>query len=122
MVERVGRSGTILVVDDEQAVRDVLDRMLTKSGYSVLTAIDGDDGLRLSAEHEATISAIVLDVTMPRMNGTEFVQILSQINSIQARKVIFTHVLPQVFIGAALQAIFGKPCSGFIFSRINRLL
>ncbi len=70
-VVSIGRAGTILVVDDEETVRDVVHRMLTRSGYSVIGAVDGDDGLRLFAEHEATIAAIVLDVTMPRMSGTE---------------------------------------------------
>ena len=70
-VVSIGRTGTILVVDDEYTVRDVLQRMLTRSGYRVICAEDGDEGLRLFAEHEASISAIVLDVTMPRLSGTD---------------------------------------------------
>jgi two-component system, cell cycle sensor histidine kinase and response regulator CckA len=65
------RSGTILVIDDEDAVRDVARRMLERSGYRVLTASDGDAGLETFLQQEADILAIVLDVTMPRMNGTE---------------------------------------------------
>ena len=65
------RMGTILVVDDEESVRQVARRMLMRSGYAVLTAVDGDDGLRLFARHEGAISCIVLDVTMPRLSGTE---------------------------------------------------
>jgi len=65
------RTGTILVVDDEPSVRAVAGRMLTRSGYAVLEAVDGDDALELFEAHEADIAAIVLDVTMPRMNGTE---------------------------------------------------
>jgi CheY-like chemotaxis protein len=58
-------------VDDEETVRRVAKRMLERSGYHVLTAGDGDEGLRTYAEHEGEIVAIVLDVTMPRMSGTE---------------------------------------------------
>ena len=65
------RSGTILVVDDEESVRNVARRMLERNGFRVLTARDGDEGLRVHAEHEAEVIAIVLDVTMPRMSGTE---------------------------------------------------
>jgi len=68
---RIPRAGTILVVDDEETVRRVAQRMLERSGYCVITAADGDEGLRIFAEHEAEIVAIVLDVTMPRFSGTE---------------------------------------------------
>ncbi|MDZ7631709.1 MAG: response regulator [Gemmatimonadaceae bacterium] len=70
-VVAIPRAGTILVVDDEASVREVARRMLERSGYCVLEASDGDDGLRVFAEHEAAVAAIVLDVTMPRMSGTE---------------------------------------------------
>ena len=65
------RSGTILLVDDEASVRDVARRMLTRSGYRVIEATDGDDALRQFSEHEAELLAVVLDVTMPRRSGTE---------------------------------------------------
>jgi CheY-like chemotaxis protein len=67
----VPRHGTVLVVDDEESVRDVARRMLLRMGYQVVTAVDGDEGLRLFSEHEDSIVAIVLDVTMPRLSGTE---------------------------------------------------
>ena len=69
----IPRTGTILVVDDEESVRAVAKRMLARSGYRVLMAADGDEALRLFADHEAEVVAIVLDVTMPRMSGTEVV-------------------------------------------------
>jgi CheY-like chemotaxis protein len=69
----IPRKGVVLVVDDEETVREVARRMLERSGYEVITAVDGDDGLRLFAEHEASILAIVLDVTMPRLSGTEVI-------------------------------------------------
>ena len=70
-VVSIPRTGTILVVDDEESVRNVARRMLERHGYRVITANDGDEGLRVYAEHEATVIAIVLDVTMPSMSGTE---------------------------------------------------
>jgi len=65
------RTGTILLVDDDPFVRDVARRMLERSGYRVIGAVDGDEGLRLFAEREAEITAIILDVTMPHLSGTE---------------------------------------------------
>lgn len=69
--DAVTRTGTILLVDDEESVREVARRILERGGFSVISARDGDDGLRLFAEHEGAIRAIVLDVTMPRRSGTE---------------------------------------------------
>ena len=75
---RLPRSGTVLVVDDEESVREVARRMLERTGYQVLTAVDGDDGLRLFGANEDAIVAIVLDVTMPRLSGTEVLAELRQ--------------------------------------------
>jgi two-component system response regulator MprA len=59
----------ILVVDDEPAVRDALERALRSNGYAVSTAVDGRDGLeRVAAE---TPDLIVLDIMMPRLDGLE---------------------------------------------------
>jgi two-component system cell cycle sensor histidine kinase/response regulator CckA len=65
------RRGTILVVDDEESVRNVARRMLERCGYRVITATDGDEGLRTFVAEESAIVAIVSDVTMPRMSGLE---------------------------------------------------
>lgn len=65
------RTGTILLVDDDASVREVAQRMLERSGYRVIAAADGDEGLRRFAELEADVTAIVLDVTMPHMSGIE---------------------------------------------------
>jgi two-component system response regulator MprA len=59
----------ILVVDDEPAVRDALDRALRASGYGVATAVDGAEGLdRLVSERP---DLVVLDILMPRLDGLE---------------------------------------------------
>ncbi|MBI4581873.1 MAG: PAS domain S-box protein [Planctomycetes bacterium] len=63
--------GTILVVDDEQSVRTVVKVILEDSGFAVLTAEDGERGLELFRAHAEEIQAVLLDVTMPRMDGRE---------------------------------------------------
>jgi CheY-like chemotaxis protein len=60
----------ILVVDDDDAVRSVAERILTRAGYTVLTAADGPDGL-LAAELDGPIDLLVTDLLMPQMYGDE---------------------------------------------------
>lgn len=64
-------TGTILVVDDEDAVRRVGKRMLEHFGFQVLTAEDGLQGVEVFRAHAAEIRAVILDLTMPRMSGQE---------------------------------------------------
>ena len=73
-------SGTILVVDDEEAIRNVMRRTLERAGFKVLTSADGPEGLKAYAEHRAEIRAIVLDVTMPTMSGEETLRRLRAID------------------------------------------
>ena len=69
-------SGTVLVVDDEATVRAVTARALRAFGFETLEAEDGLDGLEMFDRHRDVISAVVLDMTMPRMGGDElFLQI-----------------------------------------------
>jgi two-component system, cell cycle sensor histidine kinase and response regulator CckA len=62
---------TVLVVEDEDAVRDLVCEILSRRGYAVVTACDGDAALRLSERHSGTIHLLVTDVVMPRMSGPE---------------------------------------------------
>jgi len=62
-------SGLVLVIDDEDLVRDVARRMIERMGFQVITAGDGVEGIRLFRERAAEIRAVVLDLTMPRMDG-----------------------------------------------------
>ncbi|QDU69703.1 response regulator [Engelhardtia mirabilis] len=64
-------SPTILVVDDEVVVREVARRALTRAGYRVLCAVDGEDAIAQFDEHGATIDAVLLDLTMPRLSGEQ---------------------------------------------------
>jgi PAS domain S-box-containing protein len=62
---------TILVVDDEPLVLDLTARMVQKLGFSVLKAADGMEALRIHEQHRHEISCILLDLTMPQMDGEE---------------------------------------------------
>ena len=65
--EAAGSAGTVLVIDDEAVVRELMQRFLSKEGFRVLTAANGEDGLRLAREQRP--DAITLDVMMPGMDG-----------------------------------------------------
>ena len=63
--------GPILLVDDEKTVRVVAKLMLEKAGFKVLAAEDGRQGLDLFRAHSKEIAAVVLDLTMPHINGAD---------------------------------------------------
>ncbi|MFZ5893725.1 MAG: ATP-binding protein [Myxococcota bacterium] len=69
-----GARGTVLVVDDDDGVRSLVRRALGEQGFRVLAAVNGAEGLRVYEQHRDTIKLIVLDVTMPEMNGFEVVR------------------------------------------------
>ena len=64
-------SGTVLVVDDEEQIRNIASMLLGKMGYSVLTAADGKEGVDVFDQHCGKIDVVLLDMTMPKMNGLE---------------------------------------------------
>lgn len=61
--------GRVLVVDDEEFIRDVCKSMIEHFGLSVLTAEDGEDAVEIFREHHAGIDCVLLDLSMPRMDG-----------------------------------------------------
>jgi PAS domain S-box-containing protein len=62
---------TVLIVEDEEALREVTERILTRSGYKVLTAAGGPDAVALAIAYEGDIHLLLTDVVMPTMLGTE---------------------------------------------------
>ena len=63
---------TVLVVEDEAGIRLALSRALTREGYDVLTAANGAEALRLTAER-GEVDVVVTDLTMPEMTGKQLV-------------------------------------------------
>ena len=70
---------TILVAEDEAAVRILARKILELHGYRVLTAKDGKHALEMAADHDGPIDLLLTDVVMPRLDGRELADQLQQI-------------------------------------------
>jgi CheY-like chemotaxis protein len=73
--------GTVLLVDDEEAVRSLAARMLERMGFTVLTAADGVEGIELFRARAEEVRCVLLDFSMPRMDGVQASQELHRIKS-----------------------------------------
>ena len=75
-----GKGESILIVDDEANIRNVTKISLEKSNYNVLTASDGIEAIAIYAQHKNDISAVVMDMMMPSMDGITAIRALQKIN------------------------------------------
>lgn len=74
-----GGTETILLVDDEEFVRDLGKRILERSGYTVLSAANGKEALKLHRREREKISLVILDLIMPEMGGKQCLEKLLKI-------------------------------------------
>ena len=66
-----GGGETVLIVEDEPAMREVTRRILSRSGYNVIAAASGHEAIEIAAGHTGHIDVLLTDVVMPRMLGKE---------------------------------------------------
>jgi CheY-like chemotaxis protein len=71
----------ILVVDDDRAVRAVVESILVRAGYVVLSAKDGVEGLSVFKQNQKSIALLLSDVMMPNMNGLELADRVLELDS-----------------------------------------
>ena len=69
--DRAPSTETILVVEDEQAVRDLTVKMLRKLGHTVLAAADGVEAIEIAKSYSGSIALLLTDVVMPNMSGRQ---------------------------------------------------
>ncbi|MBS3821711.1 MAG: response regulator, partial [Phycisphaerae bacterium] len=101
--------GTILLADDEETIRAVGKRMLEHLGFDVLTATDGRQALDILDEHRRRITAVILDLTMPRLSGEEAFRELRQ------RKIDVPAIMSSGYNEQEVAERFlGKGMAGFI--------
>jgi len=97
-----GRAGTVLVIDDEAPVRDLMHRFLGKEGFRVLTAANGEEGLRIAREQQP--DAVTLDVMMPGMDGWTVLSALMADPDLRDIPVIMLTIVEDRSTGYALGA------------------
>lgn len=104
-------TGKILLVDDEETVRDVGAEMLKELGFDVVTAVDGREALKKLAEHPE-IHSVLLDLTMPHMDGEQCFRELRQRRP-ELRVVMCSgyneQEVTKKFIGKGLAGFIQKP-------------
>ena len=76
----------ILVIDDELGVVQLIKARLEASGYGVISASDGEEGLNLLKDHQPDL--IILDIQMPKMDGFTFVREFKRVENIKNTPVI----------------------------------
>lgn len=106
---------TILLVEDEAAVRSLAKRILMRNGYRVIEASDGAIALRLAAGHVGEIDLVVTDVAMPNLGGRGMVEELKELSP--EMRVLFMSGYPkeEVFSDKAIArvtAYLQKPFTG----------
>jgi CheY-like chemotaxis protein len=115
-IEEVTLSGrTILVVDDEEYVRTLVRRMFEPTGVKVLTADNGQRAIELVRERGTDIDCVVLDVTMPDMDGLETFRKLRRARS-NIRVIIASGYSQQ----DVAQRFDGEGVSGFLSKPFRR--
>ena len=92
-------SETLLLVEDENAVRDPASQFLKGCGYTVIEAKDGLQAVEMATRHEGPIDLMVTDVVMPGMSGGQLAELLAEIYPVM--KVLFVSGLfPKGGLGA----------------------
>jgi len=107
-----GGSGTILIVDDEKTIRETAAMMLEDMGFKTLTATDGIDGVRVYLKYQDDIVGVLMDMTMPKMDGKSCFTELRRINK-QVKVILSSGYNEQEatsrFAGQGLAGFIQKP-------------
>jgi CheY-like chemotaxis protein len=78
-IERPRGGETVLIVEDEEAMREVTRRILARAGYQVIVATGGIDAIEVAQTHEEQLDLLLTDVIMPQMLGKEMAERIKQV-------------------------------------------
>jgi PAS domain S-box-containing protein len=106
--ELVRGTGTILMVDDEEIIRELARELLGQLGYTVIAVEDGQQAIETFRERRAEIDLVIVDVMMPRMGGRECLQKLREIDP-NVRAIFAT-----AYSSEELQERVGGESAGFL--------
>ena len=79
-VSKIEGGGMVLLIEDEEPVRDIAKKMLTRLGYTVLEAKDGVEAVEIFQLHQDEICCVLSDLTMPRMDGWDTLAALRKLS------------------------------------------
>jgi len=117
-------TGTVLVVDDEPAVLSTAIMMLSRLGFETLTASDGQDGIDVFRQHQHEIVAVLLDMTMPGLDGAACFRELRRIDADVAIVLMSGYSEREVtrgFAGQGLAGFIQKPFLPAALAEVMRL-
>ncbi|MCJ7772764.1 MAG: PAS domain S-box protein, partial [Desulfobacterales bacterium] len=107
--ELVNGTGTVLLVDDEDMILSVGEKILNMLGYDVMTASSGQEAIDTYRENRDKINLVILDMIMPKMSGSETYDSLKEINP------DVTVLLSSGYsLNGKAKDILNKGCAGFI--------
>jgi PAS domain S-box-containing protein len=108
-IEAWRATGTALVVDDDESVRELAEDVLRGTGMQVLTAADGHEGVKLFGLHADSIRVVLLDRTMPAMSGSDTFEAIREVRP-DAKIVLVSGHLEERVAGD----LAGRGISGFL--------
>lgn len=117
---------TILIVDDEEMLREILQESLRDEGYNILSASDGIEALKIYADQMHIISLVITDLGMPNMGGEELFAKLQAMNP-KVKVIISSGFLDNStrsdLLRKGIKDVLTKPYRfDMIFSTIRRIL
>jgi PAS domain S-box-containing protein len=117
---------TVLLVEDEEALREVTRRILAAGGYRVISAANGPQALEVAAAHEGPIDLLLTDVIMPQMPGPQLAEHVQQ--RLPSVRVLFMSGFAQPILDSTEQLgdgvpLIEKPFSGqVLLAKVNQVL
>jgi hypothetical protein len=119
MTPAESRKQTVLVVDDDAMLRELLERVLVDEGFDVLTAKDGEQALAIAGTLDGQLGLVVTDIRMPGMDGLELAGCLARLKSPPAVLFVSGFSADRNIPGPLLTKPFGPTA---LLEQVGRLL
>lgn len=100
---------TLLLVENNEDVREALREILQSEGYQVLTAVNGQDALHVLSRRERMPALILLDLVMPVMDGHAFIEHLRDTGALALTRVLVLTAHPTLPLPQGVAGRLGKP-------------
>jgi len=112
-------TGTVLIVDDESANLDIIDKILRQSNHKTFIAESGAEALKVLEKESANIDIILLDLIMPEVNGMDLLKILKDNNNTYHIPIIMLSALDEI---DTIVKCISSGADDFLIKPVNRIL